>query len=315
MKPLKILHEDFLSHMEFCGRSPHTIRMLRHCVGHTLRWLEETQRVTGPDQLNRGHLELWVKTVQARRTTKGLPRQLNTLIKQYETDRVFIQWLEKRGALPAGLHETLPRVKQKNLLPTSVLTHEQMEQLLSRTDITTTDGFQLRAMQEFLYTSGVRIAELLGLNLDSVDLVARTARVIGKGQKERMVPFGLTAHDFLEAYLTGIRPLRLRDPFETALWLDRQGSRMPYHTFRRDLIEVVDAAGLDDDVRPHTFRRSCATVLLRGGANVWYVKDLLGHERVDTLDPYLRLLIDDLRKTHAECHPREKDYRNENTEE
>jgi integrase/recombinase XerC len=313
MKPLKDLNTEFLDQLEAGGRSRNTIRMMRHHNGQLLRWLEETQRVTGPDQLNRAHLDLWTKTVLARRTAKGAPLQRNSVIKQFDTDRLFLKWLEKNGALPAGLSEVLPRIKPMNLLPTSVLTHEQMEQLLKSTGTSTVDGFQLRAMLEFLYTSGVRVAELLALNLDSVDLSARTARVIGKGNKERLVPFGITARDFLEGYLTGIRPLRLRNPFETAYWLDRQGARMPYHTFRRDLIEAVDSSGLDTNVSAHTFRRSCATVLIRGGANLWHVKDLLGHERVDTLDPYVRLLIDDLRKTHAECHPREKDY--EKTEE
>lgn len=214
--------------------------------------------------------------------------------------------------MPAGLHKELPRIKPDQLLPTSVLRHDQMEVLLQQTDITTTDGFQLRAMEELLYTSGIRVGELLGLNLDCVDLTRRSARVMGKGRKERIVPFGLTACDFLEAYLSGIRPLRLRDPHEVAFWLDRSGQRMPYHTFRRNLIAVVDELDLGQVVRPHTFRRSCTTVLIRGGANVWHVKEFLGHERLETLDPYVRLENNDLRKTHAECHPREKDYQREN---
>lgn len=315
MKTLKQFLVEFLDQAEAGGRSPCTIRMLRHCVGHTLRWLEESQQVTGPDQLNRHHIDLWSKVVRSRRTAKGMPLQQTSIIKQFDTDRTFLQWLEKNGALPSGLHKELPRIKRDRLLPTSVLRHDQMEDLLKQTDITTTDGFQLRAMEELLYTSGMRVGELLALNLESVDLTTRTARVIGKGRKERIVPFGLTASDFLEAYLTGIRPRLLRDPHETAFWLDRFGQRMPYHTFRRNLIAVVDGADLDEVVRPHTFRRSCTTVLIRGGANLWHVKELLGHERLDTLDPYVRLEIGDLRKTHAECHPREKDYQNEKANE
>lgn len=315
MKTLKVLLEEFLGQMEAGGRSQKTIRMQRHCIGHTLRWLEETHQVIGPDQFNRQHIDLWSKTVRSRRKANGMPLAKNSIIKQFDTDRGFLQWLEKLGALPAGLHKELPCIKPDQLLPTSVLRHDQMEALLKHTDITTTDGFQLRAMEELLYTSGIRVGELLSLNLDSVDLVQRIARVMGKGRKERIVPFGLTACDFLEAYLSGIRPLRLRDPHEIAFWLDRSGQRMPYYTFRRNLIAVVDEIDLGPVVRPHTFRRSCTTVLIRGGANVWHVKELLGHERLETLDPYVRLENNDLRKTHAECHPREKDYQNEKTNE
>ena len=311
MKPLKQLNEDFLAYMETVGRSKHTIRMQRHCVSKALRWLEETQSVTGPDQLNRPHLELWVKTIRSHRTTKGQPLTITSVAKHFDTNRLFIQWLEANGALPAGIHAIIPKVKIPDLLPTSVLTHEQMEALLMQVDITNTDGFQLRARLEFLYTSGVRVAEMLSLDLGSIDLSGRTARVMGKGQKERVVPFGLTSAEFIEGYLSGLRPLRLRDPFEVGFWLDRLGQRMPYHTFRRNLIDLVSGMDLPENVSAHTIRRSCATVLIRGGANLWHVRDMFGHESVETLRPYVRLQIDDLKKTHAKCHPREQDYRDE----
>ena len=170
MKTLKILLSEFLDQMEAAGRSGKTIRMQRHCVGHTLRWLEEAHGVVGPDQLNRQHIDLWSKAVRSRRKANGMPLAKNSIIKQFDSDRGFLQWLERNNALPVGLHKELPRIKPDQLLPTSVLRHDQMEVLLKHTDITTTDGFQLRAMEELLYTSGIRVGELLGLNLDSVDL-------------------------------------------------------------------------------------------------------------------------------------------------
>jgi len=255
-----------MAHLEAAQRSPHTLRMLRHCTGQTLRWLGETQSVTGPDQLSRDHLELWTRHVLVRRTGKGLPLAQNTLIKQFECDRSFLDWLEKEGAVPAGFSNLIPTIKPDDLLPRSVLTHPEMVMLLESIDVTTHDGFQLRAMCEFFYTTGVRATELLDLDIHSFDLDACSVRVMGKGRKERVVPFGETAQKYLINYLSAIRPQRLRDPHETALWLDRMGERLPYYTLRRWLITAVDRLQLSEKVRMHTFRRSCATVLLRGGA-------------------------------------------------
>ena len=93
-------------------------------------------------------------------------------------------------------------------------------------------------MLELLYSSGIRPDELLGLDTDRIDLPNQLARVLGKGRKERMVPFGRTARRFVETYLRGVRPLQLREPGETALWLNRDGRRLRYHTFRRQLAEL-----------------------------------------------------------------------------
>ena len=306
MKTLKRHLAALLARSESEGRSPCTIRMLSHCVGHTLQWLKATKHVTNPAQLRGRHIDSWAQVIRNHRTAKGMPLKQNSVIKQFDSDRVFIKWLEANGALPAGFHKALPRMKRDRLLPTSVLKHEQMVNLLDRTDITTSDGFQLRTMEELLYTSGMRVGELLSLNLDSVDLTTRTARVFGKGRKERIVPIGQTANTFLVAYLDSIRPNRTKTLNQPAFWLDRRGNRMSYQNFRRRLIAVVNKAGIAEIVRPHTFRRSCATALIRNGANIWHVKELLGHERLDTLAPYIRLEISDLRKTHFAFHPRDR---------
>lgn len=128
----------------------------------------------------------------------------------------------------------------------------------------------------------------------------------GKGDKWRIVPLGRTAVRLLEGDLKGIRPLRLREPGERAIWLGRTGRRLAYHVFRRQLAELVGDAGLPVVVTAHTFRRSCATELVRGGANLWHVKDLLGHENLETLKHCTLLTIVDLKMTHARCHPRER---------
>jgi integrase/recombinase XerD len=112
---------------------------------------------------------------------------------------------------------------------------------------------------------------------------------------------------YIENYLNGIRPHLQANLEEKALFLYQFGQRYPYHTLRRRLHAYAGKAGIDIQVTPHTFRRSCTTELLRGGANMYHVKEMLGHESLDTLKHYARLTITDLKKTHRKCHPRERE--------
>jgi site-specific recombinase XerD len=270
-------------------------------------WLEQRHGVTHPENMNAQVLEAWMRHMTTWQTRKGILLKPNSLTKQFDCDRVYLKWLARMGAVPAELKQVIPRQKRHRRLPTSVLNHRQMMKLLLAVDTANPEGNQLRAMLEFLYSSGVRVAELLGLDLGDIDLKNKQALVLGKGSKERMVPIGDIAAGATEAYLKAFRPLMLRDPSVKALWLDRQGVRMPYYTFRRQLLAVAEKAGLPVHVTAHTFRRSFTTELIRHGANLWHVKEALGHESVETLAPYVKLTIPDLKKTMARCHPRERD--------
>ena len=131
--------------------------------------------------------------------------------------------------------------------------------------------------------------------------------VTGKGNKQRVVAIGKTALKYLESYVLAIRPYLLKRRSEKALFLTlRGGKRFKYRSLLKYVHSYAEGADLDD-VTPHTFRRSCTTELIRSGANMYHVKELLGHESLDTLVHYTKLTIIDLKKTHEKCHPREKD--------
>jgi site-specific recombinase XerD len=307
MKTLSQHLDDYLIHARTANQSPVHLRVVGFGVRRFLRWLEESHAITTAERLTPQHLEAWVKHYSGSSTRSGMPRKPTSISKQFQCDRVFLQWLGKIGVLPQRMFEFIPKVKLPYRLPTGVLTHRQMERFLGLVDTTTSAGLQFRALLEFLYTSGVRASELLGLDVTSVDLTNRTARVLGKGAKERVVPFGETARRFLEIYLRSIRPLLLHHAGEPALWLNRSGERMPYYTFRLQLSMLSAQARLPIEVTAHVFRRTFTTELIRGGANIYHVKELLGHESLETLKPYTKLTIVDLKRTHERCHPRERD--------
>jgi len=305
-KSLLELLIDFLDQMRSRRFSRYTVRQNRYGTFAFLRWLADTHGVTMPERLRRSHLEAWQKHVAAQ-TLKGQPLKPRTVNKYLETARNFLRYLGGQGYAARHLELALQYVKEPQVLPTSVLTHSQARRLLEHLATDTPPGYRNRTLLELLYTSGIRAGELVGLDVGHVDFANATARVTGKGQKERVVPIGRTALQFLQNYVRGVRPFLLRDPAERALFLDEQGKRLPYHTLRRLVHACAERAGVAVNVTPHTFRRSCTTELIRGGAGLYQVKELLGHERLDTIQHYAKLTIHDLKKEHRRCHPREED--------
>jgi site-specific recombinase XerD len=307
MKTLAEYHDEHVEHQRALNFSRYTIRQSRCCVGVFLRWAQEKQGVATPERLRPRHLQAWQKALARRTTTKGQPLKARSVNKHVETLNGFLRYLGEAGATTRALAAVLQYVKEPVFLPGSVLSHEQMERLLATVPTDTADGYRLRAMLEVLYSSGMRVAELLGLNLGDVDFGGGTAKVLGKGRKERIVPVGRTALNYLQGYVRAVRSAVAGDGQEQAVFLDGAGRRFPYYTFRRLLHACAARAGLDRTVTPHTFRRSCTTELLRGGANMYHVKELLGHESLETLKHYAKLTITDLKATHEKCHPREKE--------
>lgn len=305
-KTLTALLAAHQSHRESLRLSPFLLRTARYQVQNFLDWLELAHQVCTADRLQSEQLEHWQKHLSSHRTSRGLPLKPRSINKQVESVRTFLKYLAGHGLIPAGLVDKLQYVKEPKLLPTSVLAHAQVKAVLRAMDTSHSEGYRDRVILELLYTSGVRARELLGLNVADVDLDNATAIVLGKGQKQRVVPVGRTALRMLESYIKAVRPFLQRNVQETALFLNHRGERMAYHTLWRLVHRHADRQVVDVNVTPHTFRRSCTTELIRGGANLYHVKELLGHATLETLQHYTRLTIEDLKKTHEKCHPRER---------
>lgn len=298
---------DFLDNRLARQYSPRTVKDLRDNLAPWVAWLDQTHAVRTPDALSPAHLRAWQQRLLARKTWNGLPVKALTLRGRLGQVRSFLAYLAERGFVLKTLADALERIKAPTLLPRSVLEHGQMKTLLRRVDTSTRYGYRDRTLLELLYSCGLRAGEALGLDVERVDFAHKTLRVLGKGRKERLVPVGRTALRFLKSYLVAVRPFFVRDPREPALFLDRAGARYAYHNLQRIIRAHTRRMDFAFPITAHTFRRSCATELIRGGASVYHVKELLGHESLNTLRHYTRLTILDLQKTHAKCHPRETD--------
>lgn len=306
-----MLLEDLLEYKAAINYSPRTIKSMRENIPLFINWLQSNYRISTPDLIRPDHLMTWQKHLLARRTWNGLPIKPGTINGRIAQVRVLLGYLAEKGYVLKSLADSLKRIKEPQMLPHSVLDHVQMKKLLSHMDTSTRNGFRDRTIFELLYSCGLRASEVLGLDVGSISFEQKTLRVFGKGRKERLVPVGRTAIRYLKSYILAIRPFLMKDTGEHALFLGQNGRRYLYHNLQRTIREFTRKVGFDFPVTAHTFRRSCATELIRAGANIYHVKELLGHESLDTLKHYARLTILDLKKTHEKCHPRECDESHE----
>ncbi len=169
-------------------------------------------------------------------------------------------------------------------------------------------GLRDRALLELLYSTGARISEAVGLDVDDLDVFSRTVLLAGKGGKQRLVPVGRPALAAVEAYRVRARPaLAARGRGTSALFLNARGARLSRQSAWQALRESAALAGINETVSPHTLRHSFATHLLDGGADVRVVQELLGHASVTTTQVYTLVTVDRLREVYATSHPRARD--------
>ena len=307
MKTLEELTKDFEERYRGLQASHHTIARQKGALKVFIEYLDERHRVLTPDVLMLEHIHDFQAHLSQRLTRSGMPwkpASINTVIKAV---RPFLDMLHEYGYLRRPLAKHLKYIKEPQLLPTSVLTHAQVRKLLRKIEVNTSIGIRDRAALELLYSSGIRIGELEGLRLQDIDLDRAVARVLGKGSKERYVPIGKTALKWLTSYIKGVRPFMLKGSRTDAVFLNANGEPLRQDRIRARIHDYGRQLGLDIPITPHTFRRSCTSEMIKSNANLYHVKQLLGHENLDTLNRYAKLDITDLRKTHERCHPRERE--------
>ncbi len=198
-----------------------------------------------------------------------------------------------------------PKIGRK--LP-DTLSYTEIEKLLEALDLSTPEGSRNRAILEMLYSSGLRVSELVELKMDSVHFDIGFLRVVGKGNKERLVPIGRDALKYLKIYLEEIRGKLSHKPakkgFEAYVFLNRNGRKLTRVMIFTIIKNLATKIGLNKTISPHTFRHSFATHLIEGGADLRAVQEMLGHESITTTEIYTHLDRDYLRQVIQEFHPR-----------
>ena len=227
--------------------------------------------------------------------------------------RSFYRYLLREGIVSTSPVATTSSPKLDRRLP-SFLTIEEVERLLKAPDLSTPQGQRDRALMELLYASGLRVSELVSLNLEQINLDTNEIRVWGKGSKERVVLMGKPAAEALRNYLSQGRAKLLGAKRSNALFLNRYGQRLIERRVQRILQGYAKRAGLNKRVHPHMLRHTFATHLLDGGADLRVVQELLGHARLSSTQIYTHVTKSQARKVYLSAHPmaREKDDEPEN---
>jgi integrase/recombinase XerC len=232
-----------------------------------------------------------------------------TMARKIATLRSFYKWAHKRSLMSSNPMTMIRTPRQSKRLPKAI-TVEQIERLLAAPDDRDVLGARDRAMLETLYSTGIRVSELVDLNLSDMDDTGEALRVRGKGKKERIVPLGSHALHAVSHYRDVLKADEryahawAGDPTSTSLFVNKHGSRLSSRSVRRKLDKYLRQVGLDPTISPHTLRHSFATHLLDNGADLRSVQELLGHQSLSTTQAYTHLTTQRMRSAYDKGHPR-----------
>ena len=295
---IDMLVTQFCAYLENEVRaSPHTLKAYRNDLGDLARFLETEGQGLTPLNLREQVLYQFVRGLGHLEDT--------TAARKISTVRSFFRYLERRGLIASNTAIHLEAPKLKKRLP-GFMTIDDVFRL---TTVPPRDGsyacWRNRMILRLFYATGIRISECASLDVESLDRAECLARVVGKGGKERVIPFGRASLSHLEAYLA-VRGEFLAEKglASPALFLNNRGGRLSIRGLRRCVAKEVDNLALEYHVSPHTLRHTFATHLLEAGADIRAIQELLGHASLSTTQKYTHLNLDHLMKVYDQCHPR-----------
>ncbi len=289
------LGEAYIDHLAVeKGLSPLTIYAYRSDLREYFAWLEGAG-IDSPEVIDLESSLRFAAGLEKRKSRASRSRLLSAV-------KGFHRYLYREGELRDLDITSISAPKIRRRVP-FVLSQEEMARLLDQPDDSKT-GLRDGAMLELAYSTGMRVSEVCGLRFESFDLDSRLVRIRGKGNKERIVPFGSPALRSLERYVAESRPEFLSDSPSPFVFLNYRGGPISRVSFWKILKKYAAMAGLPADVTPHTLRQSFATHLVEGGADLRAVQELLGHSSIATTQIYTRLDVDYLLEVHRTFHPR-----------
>ena len=233
-------------------------------------------------------------------TLKG--KSASTVTRAAASIKSFYNFMLARGLVAGNPAKGLAPARVERKLP-QILTSKEVELLLAQPECTDLKGFRDRAMLELLYATGIRVSELIGLNVDDLNLSVGMLRCAGKG-KERVIPLYPAAVRALSDYVERVRPQMVDDPGETALFVNVNGERMSRQGFWKLIKHYQAKAGIQKEITPHTLRHSFAAHLLENGADLQSIQEMLGHADISSTQIYSQLVNQKLKQVYQKAHPR-----------
>ena len=259
-----------------------------------------------PDEITKPILESYQRHLWRYRKHNGKPLGISTQRARLGTLKDYFKYLTRQNLILANPASELELPRQEKRLPEQALTHQQVRQLFNIPDIRDPLGVRDRAILELFYSSGLRRSELAKLELTDLNQDRQTLQVRkGKGNKDRIAPVGNRALHWLQKYLEEVRPKLALSQDEKALFLTSYGEGFNPDVLSRMVSQFIKKADLGRPGSCHLLRHTCATHMLEGGADIRFIQQLLGHEKLETTSIYTQVSIEQLKAVHAKTHPAE----------
>lgn len=294
--------DEFLGYLSIeKGYSPHTTDAYAHDIQRFMDFVQDTyedRQDLGPSGVTYLEIRAYLIHLQNR----GYSRR--TIARRLAAIRAFFSYLREKRIISENPANHIKTPKEGRRIP-SFLREDEVVSMLECPSRDTPFGLRDRAILETLYAAGLRVGELVGLNLNSVDLSTGFVRVYGKGAKERIVPIGVMAVEALSEYMKHGRPLLVCEQRESrALFLNRNGTRLSRRAVQIMVNKYIEEAAIDKRISPHALRHSFATHLMDHGADLRAVQELLGHASISTTQIYTHMTRKRLRIVYDKAHPR-----------
>lgn len=282
------------------GLARNTLEAYERDLTSFLEYMSDKQGITALDQVDRVHIVNYLMFL------RESGRASSTVARTMTSIRSFFKFLVREQILAADPSIYMDTPKTDKKLP-KVMNLEEVERLLDAPQVKEPAGIRDKAMLELLYASGIRVSELVSLNVGDLNLGMGFVRCIGKGSKERIIPLGRIALDWLDRYIQTARPKLLKGRLsEQALFVNRNGGRMTRQGFWKIIKQYGKEANIDKDITPHMLRHSFATHLLENGADLRAVQEMLGHSDISTTQIYTHVTKLRMKDVYNRTHPRAK---------
>ena len=293
---------SYLKHLQSLGRSPYTIRKIKFGLRAFIRFLEG-EKIYRIDELTSDVMEEYQQETAFRLTAKGTLLSLRTQGDLLCAAKGFTRYLKDKDYLISDPGDSIKLPKQPKRLPKAILGTKEIKKLIAAPDTRTNRGYRNRIILEILYDTGIRRLELRDIKLTDLDLNGGYILIHGKGNKERVVPLSKRVCDLIRNYILAVRSSFINGDDPGYLILNRWGQRMDPNGVWAVVKRCVRLANLKKNITTHTLRHTCATHMLRNGAPVRHLQEMLGHESLESTQIYTHVTINDLKEIHAKYHP------------
>ena len=295
----------YLKELSILNRRPGTITTIKNDLAVMVRFLEE-EKVNKVEDLTADVLADYQQELSFRLTVKGTPLTIGSQLRLLCAARGLTRFLKDKDYLVTDPGAKIRLPKSTKRLPKVILSSKEIKILVNAQDMRTRYGYRRRLIIEILYDTAIRRSELAGLRTTDIDHNAGYLHIRnGKGGKDRVVPVGERVCKLIHNYMLFVRPTFISDKDPGGLIVTRFGQNMTAHGIYWEVRQAVKKSGIKKNITTHSLRHSCATHMLKNGAPVRHIQEMLGHASLDSTQIYTRVTINDLKQIHAKYHPGE----------